>query len=176
MLKDPIPAETVSRIGRLVQTTTLSHRAIGRSCEVSATTVRRYIRLKRWSRPEGAPPPRRSRAARGWADIATLTGECLLQLKGQLSTLRRDHARSDLLTFNGTLRAITETTKTLKELARAVAALEPPPAPAGGESADDIDDEAFAAICDELAVAFERWRERGAVPLPPRDPGAGSGA
>jgi hypothetical protein len=105
-------------------------------------------------------------------DIATLVAECLAQLKGQLSELRRGHARGGGRTLTATFRAVTETSRTLKELARAAATLAPPAASAREPLDDDMDDARLDAICDELAEGYARWRARRLPALPAGEPGA----
>ena len=50
----------------------------------------------------------------------------------------------------------------LVDLARRWPGMDAAPAPAP----EDMSDEEFGEICDELAIAFERWRERSHPPLP----------
>lgn len=58
-------------------------------------------------------------------------------------------------------RRIGQLTK-LVDLARRWPGMDAAPAP----DPEDMTDEEFGAICDELAIAFERWRERSHPPLP----------
>jgi hypothetical protein len=177
------PPGKVARIERLLRETTLSQNEIARAVGVSRSTVAKYAGNAGLSRPaacsaRGGRPRGRTQAGadRPPTDLAGLIAECLELLKGQIVALGRKGSNASR---TQTLRGIAETSRVLKELSRIAATLGGDAvrdAAGGAGDADELDESQFDALCDDLAVAFERWRERRALPLPPGDADVQPGA